>query len=79
MAQDVGDVLIFFLCELSLVGAVVEALVGCGSFLWIGPEVVVRGVFGEEVAGDDTVHGRVLDVDVQVGALHCDDDVEIEL
>ena len=76
--QDVRDmrVLLFLLLALG-VAFVVQALVG--AFPGVGPDAVVGGFFGEQVAGHNAVHGGVLDVDVQVFALHGDDDVEVEL
>ena len=38
-----------------------------------------RGVFAQQVAGEGAVTGGVLHVDVQVGAAHGDDDVEVDL
>ena len=57
------------------VGGVV-ALVAGGALV---PGEVVRVFAGKEVAGEDAVHGCVLDVDVDVGAFHGNDDVEVEL
>lgn len=37
------------------------------------------GVFAQQVAGQGAVAGRVLHVDVQVGAAHGDDDIEVDL
>ena len=45
----------------------------------LGPLPPVRGVLGQHVAGEDAVARGVLHVDVQVGAEHRDDDVEVNL
>ena len=69
---------IFLLLLLALrVAFVIQVLVD--AFAGVGPDGVVGGFFGEEVAGHDAVHGGVLDVNVQVFAVHGDDDVEVEL
>lgn len=45
----------------------------------INPMAPIRRVFLEARGGEDAVAGGVLDVDVEVLALHLDDDVEVDL
>ena len=72
---------IFFLLLFAEVVAVVETLVLMqpGSFAWVDPDVVVSRFLHKEIAGQDAVHGGILHIDMEVGASHGDDDVEIEL
>lgn len=87
VAEDVGDVLVFFFgAEASGVGVaefVAGARVGglgaavAGLAGAVPPEGEEGIVFFEEVPGHDAVHGCVLDVDVEVGAAHGEDDVKV--
>lgn len=45
----------------------------------VDPLRPVGRVLGQHLGGEDAVAGGVLDVDVEVGALHVHDDVEVEL
>ncbi len=47
--------------------------------LRINPVIPARRVAREHVPGKDAVAAGVLDVDVQVGAFHGEDDVEVDL
>lgn len=47
--------------------------------LVLAPLAEVGGVFAEKVACEGSVTGRVLHVHVEVGAGHCDDDVDVDL
>ncbi len=72
-----GDVGVLLFLLLALRVAFVEVLIG--AFPRVSPDSVVGGFFGEELAGHDTVHGSVLDIDVEIFAVHGNDDVEVEL
>jgi len=85
------DMCVFFLCLFAaeVVGAGCEGVevlaLGVGSVVTLVaacalvPGEIVCVFAGEEVAGQDAVHGRVLHVDVNVAAFHGDYNIEVEL
>lgn len=86
VAQDVADVGILLLGLLPGAVAGVQAVVDVlllfaqtHPFHGVGPDLKVGVFFRQQVAGHDAVHGRVLDVDVQVAARHGNNDVQVQL
>ena len=86
VAQHMPNMRVFLLRLLALCVTLVQARVHpalhfaeAKQFPGIEPEFKVGFLFREQVAGHDAVHGRVLDVDVQVFARHGDHDVEVQL
>lgn len=89
VAQHVADVrvLLFGLLARPVrrVEVMVDALLALlfardeARLAWVHPELEVGVFLGEEGAGHDAVHGGVLDVDVQVPALHRHHDVQVQL
>lgn len=49
------------------------------TFVDIEPVTSTRRVFGEEIACKYTVSGGILDVYVEIGALHGNDNVKVDL
>lgn len=60
-------------------GAAVAVAAEAVDALGVDPLAPARGVLLEARGGEDAVAGRVLDVDVQVLALHLDHDVQVDL
>ena len=81
--EHVADVRIFLLRPPPLLAVLVEgvvALLPAVAALFMRalcPHLPRRVVSGQEVAGHDAIHGRVLNVDVQVVAWHPYHDVEV--
>ena len=91
VTEDVRHVLVFFFCALAAFVWVVQLVPVVATALgWfevlvlpsgrlVSPKLPICVMFCQEVSSHDTVHGRVLDVDMEVSTGHGDDDVEVEL
>jgi hypothetical protein len=84
MAQHMTYTLVFFLSGSSLFIFFMQGFVctTASSPLvakFFGPQLPVRVVLGEQVACQDTIHGCILDINVEVGTSHGNNYVEIEL
>lgn len=74
-AQDMPDMRITLHLLLEQHGVLLKQMHSAG----VDPVAPVRGVFAQHIAREDAVARSVLHVDVEVGAGHGDDDIQINL